>query len=57
MDRVLALQALAILQQEPVEGEGGCSGTSNGCSSSSTATGAGRSGCSIGCRESEELEW
>jgi hypothetical protein len=54
MDRVLALQALEELtQQVPVEGAG-CSGESNGCSSSS---GTGRSGCSIGCRESEEMDW
>ena len=54
MDRVLALQALEEFQQEPVGGGGGCSGESNGCSSSS---GTGNSGCSIACRESEELDW
>jgi hypothetical protein len=53
MERVLALQTLpASVDIEPVEG--GCSGESNGCSSSS---GTGKSGCSIGCGASEELEW
>jgi hypothetical protein len=53
MERVLALQALSEFADEsdpPV----GCSGESNGCSSSS---GTGRSGCSIGCGESEEMDW
>jgi len=52
MDRVLALQTLDAAEQDPVAG--GCSSDSNGCSSSS---GDGKSGCSIGCRESEEMEW
>jgi len=52
MDRVLALQTLSTAADtDPVEG---CSGASNGCSSSS---GTGKSGCSIGCGESEEMEW
>ena len=56
MDRVLALQALADLpQQTPVEGGGGCSGESNGCSSCSSDIP--KSSCSIACRESEEMDW
>jgi len=53
MERVLALQTLGVAAETdpPVEG---CSGASNGCSSSS---GTGKSGCSIGCGESEEMEW
>ena len=54
MERVLALQTLAVFaESEPVEQ--GCSGTSNGCSSSSTNPG--QSGCSIGCSGAEEMEW
>jgi len=54
MERVLALQTLsAAAESDPVPVEG-CSGASNGCSSSS---GTGKSGCSIGCGESEEMEW
>ena len=52
MERVLALQTLEAAEQDPVAG--GCSGESNGCSSSS---GNGNSGCSIACKESEEMEW
>ena len=52
MDRVLALQTLQAAESDPIAG--GCSSDSNGCSSSS---GDGKSGCSIGCGESEEMEW
>lgn len=54
MERVLALQALSEFadQQDPVNPP--ASGESIGCSS---ASGAGGSGCSIGCKESEELDW
>jgi len=55
MERVLALQTLDLFaDSDPVEA--GCSGTSNGCSSSSTDP-PGKSGCSIGCGEAEEMEW
>jgi len=54
MERVLALQTMALTESDPVET--GCSGTSNGCSSSSTDP-PGKSGCSIGCGEAEEMEW
>ena len=52
MERVLALQTLEVSESDPVPV--GCSGESNGCSSSS---GNGNSGCSIGCKEAEEMEW
>jgi hypothetical protein len=54
MDRVLGLQALTEFgESEPPDG--GCSGTSNVCSSSSGGTGD--SGCSVQCGSSDELEW
>jgi hypothetical protein len=54
MERVLALQALSESADESDPAPVGCSGASNGCSSSS---GTGNSGCSIGCGESEEMDW
>ena len=51
MDRVLALQTLHAAESDPIVGG---SSDSNGCSS---ASGEGKSGCSIGCKESEEMEW
>ena len=54
MDRVLGLQALSgFSETDPVDG--GCSGTSNVCSSSSG--GKGDSGCSVQCGGTEELDW
>ena len=53
MERVLALQGLSELALSE-EAPGG-SGQSNGCSSASTGTGD--SGCSINCRDTEELDW
>ena len=54
MERVLALQSLseagAVDPIEPAASSG-----SNICSSDSGA--GGRSGCSNGCRESEEMDW
>ena len=53
MERVLALQTLDALETEPTEP--GCSGDSNGCSSSSSGTG--KSTCSNSCGETEEMDW
>ena len=53
MERVLALQTLTGSAESDPEPVGGSS-ASNVCSSDS---GAGKSGCSIGCGEAEEMEW
>jgi len=53
MERVLALQSLS--EDGAVGVEPAASSGSNICSSDSGA--GGRSGCSNGCRESEEMDW
>jgi hypothetical protein len=52
MERVLALQALP--ESADVDPVNAGSGESNGCSSES---GTGKSGCSIGCGASEDMDW